>query len=117
MKRTILIVGSNHQSMAYSGLLAGYGYHVAEAHTADEGYSLLAAGLQPAAVILDLKFADLRDIIMALRTIGGDQVNIIVIGGDSAADSITVKHGANRFLHKPVEAEAVIQAVQMPVAS
>jgi DNA-binding NtrC family response regulator len=117
MKQTVLIIGSNHQRALYSGLLTGYGYHVAEAHTADDGYSLLAAGLQPSAVILDLSLADLPDIILALRAIGGDTVNIIVIGGDSAADSFTRNRGANRFLHKPVQAEAVLNAVQMPIAS
>lgn len=111
MKRDILVIGNNHYSQVYSGLLTGYGYHIEEAHTAGEGYSVLAAGFKPSTVILDLKFADLHDIIPALRAIGGDQVNIVVIGGDRAANSVTLKRGANVFLHKPVQAEDVLNAV------
>ncbi len=117
MKPTILIIGNARQSAVYSGLLAGYGYPIAEAHSAGEGCALLAAGFQPSTVILDLKFADLRDIIPALRAISGEQVNIIVVGGDSALDSLTLQRGANVFLHKPVPAEAMIHAVEMSIAS
>ncbi len=112
----ILIVGNNHHSAIYGGLLAGYGDDIIEVHTAGEAYSLLASGFKPRTVILDLKFADLRDILPALRAIGGDQVKIIVIGGDSAADSLTLKRGANVFLHKPIQAEDVLHAVH-PIAS
>jgi DNA-binding NtrC family response regulator len=117
MKRDILIIGSNHQSAVYSGLLAGYGYHIAEARTAGDGYSLLAGGLKPSTVILDLKFADLRDIIPALRAVGGDNVNIIVVGGDNTVDALAMKRGAHVFLHKPVPAETMIHAVQTSIAS
>ena len=107
----ILIIGNHQQSAIYSGVLSGYGDDIAEVHTPAEAYSLLAAGLKPRTVILDLKFADLRDIIPALRAIGGEQIRIIVIGGDSAADSLALKRGANVFLHKPVGAEAILSAV------
>jgi len=117
MNPQILIIGNNHQSAMYSGLLAGYGYPITEARSAGEGCALLANGLRPATVILDLKFADLRDIIPALRAVGGARMNIIVIGGDSAADSLALERGADKFLHKPVQAEAMLHAVQMPIAS
>jgi ActR/RegA family two-component response regulator len=116
MIMNVLIIGNNYQSAIYSGLLTGYGYRIAEARTAGDGYSLLASGLKPSTVILDLKFGDLRDIIPALRAIGGDQIRIVVIGGDNAAGSPAVQRSANVFLHKPVAAEDVLHAVQ-PVVS
>jgi CheY-like chemotaxis protein len=109
MNTEIMIVGNNPKSITYSGVLSGYGYRIAEAHTTGEAYSMLAAGAKPAAVILDLKFADLGDIIPALRTIGGDDVNIIVVGGDSG--SAALKRGADVFLHQPIQPEDVLMAV------
>jgi ActR/RegA family two-component response regulator len=107
----VMIIGGNQQSAIYGGLLAGYGDKIVEARTPGEAYSLLATGFKPRTVIVDLKFADLRDILPALRAVGGESVNIIVIGGDGASDSLTVKRGANVFLHKPVAAEDVLHAV------
>ncbi len=112
MQPDILIVGAHRSLVVYSSLLKGYGYNVAAATTISETYSLLAKGMRPPTVIVDLKFADLLELVPALRAIGGRAVKIIVIGAESAARSLMLKQGANMYLHKPVQPEAVLEAVQ-----
>jgi CheY-like chemotaxis protein len=112
MQPDILIVGAHHSLVVHSSLLRGYGYSVATTTTISETYILLAQGMRPQTVIIDLKFADLLEFIPAMRAIGGKGVKIIVIGAESAARSLMLKQGANMVLRKPVQPEDVLEAVQ-----
>jgi len=118
MQPEIFIVAPRRTAVAYGSFLKGYGYYVSAATTISETYSLLSKGMRPATFILDLKPAELGELLPVLRAVGGERFRIIVIGGDGAEASLTLKHGADLFLHKPIQPEGVLDALQsLPVAS
>jgi ActR/RegA family two-component response regulator len=112
MQPDILIVGAHHSLIAYGSLLKGYGYHIATATTISETYALLAKDVRPKTFIVDLKFADLCEVVPTLRAVGGANVKIIVMGAENAARSLMLKQGANIYLSKPAQPETILEAVQ-----
>ncbi|MFN8373739.1 MAG: response regulator [Anaerolineae bacterium] len=112
MNADILVLDNNRKSIAYIAALAGFGYRIAEAHSPQEACDLLSVGDLPYAVIIDLKLADMNEVLPALRREAGSQVPMIVIGGD-AQDAYAA--GADVVLPKPVELDDLLQIVRSRV--
>jgi DNA-binding NtrC family response regulator len=108
MNHDVLVVSTNPSKIGYSGALRGEGRRVARVHLISDAYSLLARGFRPQTVILDLESAELREFLPAVRAILGVKTSIIVLGDNETAP---LKHDANIFLTKPVQAEDVLTAV------
>jgi len=112
MQPDIMIVGAQQSLITYGGLLKGYGYGITTANSISETYVTLSKGIRPTTFVLDLKFPELLELVPALRAIGGRNVKIIVIGTENAARALILKQGANLFLRKPAQPEAILEAVQ-----
>lgn len=104
MNADILIIGGNRKSITYIGVLAGYGYRIAEAHSIEDAYDVLMRETPPA-IILETPHA--ADYIPSLRTLTSGRSNIIVVSG-SEVDA----YGADVFLQIPFKAEDVLLAVR-----
>jgi CheY-like chemotaxis protein len=107
MKPDILVIDNHRKSITYIATLAGFGYRIAEAHSTDEALDQLQTGAHPSTVIVDLKLTDLSQVLPVLRA--ETKAQMIVIGTD--ADEAYAA-GADVFLPKPVDLDAVLDAVR-----
>jgi CheY-like chemotaxis protein len=109
MNADILVIDNSRKSIAYIAALSGFGYRIAEARSAQEAYNLLQTDELPRTVIVDLKLADLEEVLPALREEAGDAAHMIVISGDEEA---AYAAGADVVVAKPVEVHELIHAVR-----
>ncbi len=112
----VLVISNNHSSrVTYAGALAGYGYEVAETPSFSEAQALLHTSSAPQAIVIDLKFSTSHAgafIDYVRRTIGRDDIRIVVIGGNRNEEQAVSSVGANAFLYRPVQLNHLVQNVQ-----
>ena len=114
---TILAVADDEILLrrAYADIFEDIGYTV---FTFESGNALLKAmpELQPNAIILDVQMPGL-DGISVCKTIrklpGGTKIPIIIISGSCGrTEPDLISAQADRFIHKPVDTDALVAAVQ-----
>jgi CheY-like chemotaxis protein len=114
----VLIVSNQFSSrIAYTAALNGYGYSVVEAQSVNEAQGLLRGGMQPRAILLDIKFTPaLRDAFNEFESMyrGGTRPALIIIGGSENARM--AESFADVFLPRPAELYDVISGVQTCLA-
>jgi CheY-like chemotaxis protein len=104
--RTILVVDDDcDQRSAFADLLAYAGYQVAVACDGQEALDLLAEGLRPAVVVLDLAMPRMSGwaFLERLRATEHASVPVLVTSGDARARPPV---GADACLDKPVDVAA-----------
>jgi DNA-binding response OmpR family regulator len=112
--RTVLVVDDDRaMSQVVALALQDEGFVV---EVADDGRAAigLAARLKPDMVILDLMLPGISGagVAEALRSTQGDGLPVVLMSGSPGAATIARKIGANGFLAKPFELEALITAAR-----
>jgi CheY-like chemotaxis protein len=115
-KANILVVEDDEYSRdALAHLLAAEGYDIASAHDGEEGLTKARAA-RPDMIVLDLNLPGM-DGNQVIGMIRGDEslasIPILVVTGDEdkkAQDA--VEAGANAYLTKPLELDALIDAIR-----
>jgi response regulator RpfG family c-di-GMP phosphodiesterase len=114
----ILVISNNFSSrIAYTAALSGYGYSVSEAQSIHDGQKLLHDGLNPRAVIVDVKYApSLRDAYNEFAALYAphERPMLVVIGAVENAQF--AEEIADVFLPRPVELYDLIDRVHKSIA-
>jgi two-component system response regulator RegA len=100
-----------------SRALQARGHAVQWADSATRCLELLAGGLRPARVVLDLNLAGASGLalIAPLRAASPEVVIVVLTGYASIATAVeAIKLGASQYLAKPVETAALLRALDPP---
>ncbi len=114
MDATVLVISNNSvSSMGYSAALMGYGYRVETLRTFEGAHVLLHQGLQPVAVIIDVKYepAEINGFISTLRLDSGYRGGIVVVGQPGDHGQVS---GATAYLPRPTNIEAILTGLEPP---
>jgi CheY-like chemotaxis protein len=112
---TDILIVSNQQStrIAYTAALNGYGYAVMEAHSIQEAQAMLRSGMQPRAIVLDIKYTPaMRDAFNEFETLyyGRPRPALVIVG--SSENAHLAESIADVFLPRPAQIYDLITGVQ-----
>jgi len=108
MDATVIVISNNSvSSMGYSAALFGYGYHVQTTRTFEAARMLLNQGLQPASIIIDVKYTpiEVNRFIETLRSETSYSGTILVVGQPGDQGHII---GASQYLPRPTKIEQIV---------
>jgi DNA-binding response OmpR family regulator len=111
--KTILICEDDENLRQLIRVVIGAGYHVVEAEDGDEALAL-ASEHRPDLIILDLMMPRVSglDVLRRLQEDGGpDGTHIVVMSAWPDADGASLEAGADAFLQKPFEPDALTAIV------
>jgi len=117
--RSLLLVDDDRLILATlsSGLMAA-GYVVAEAESVDEAEELLAGGLRPDLVLLDVRMPGRDGLELARRLAEFDRIPFLLLTafGDREFVEQANEVGALAYLVKPIDVPQLIPAVEAAIA-
>lgn len=112
----VLLVDDDEDTRdALAMILEAEGFVVAQATDGDEAVAMMRAGLRPSVVLLDLMMPRLNGadaLVWMKHDPGTAGIPVIVLSGDMRGSDAAARAGADKFLHKPVELEAILGAVR-----
>jgi two-component system, OmpR family, phosphate regulon response regulator PhoB len=112
--KTILICEDDDNLRQLIRVVIGAEYHIVEAGDGDEAL-VLAAEHRPDLIVLDLMLPRMSglDVLRALRANAAtDGMHILVMSAWPDADDAALKAGADAFLRKPFEPDALTALVE-----
>ncbi len=115
----ILLVDDDRLVLAtLSASVAMAGYRVSSARSAEDAEELLASGLRPDLVVLDIRMPGQDGLSLAVRLKELDRIPFIMLSayGDEATVEQAVQRGALGFLVKPLNAAQVVPALKAALA-
>lgn len=115
MNAKVLIVSSSHRNRtAYTAILSGYGYQVAETKHLNDAHNLLLEGFRADVILVDLHSANahLGEFVNAIRYDLFSQSRVIVMGGDVDDLDAAQNAGADAFLYRPVDIAGLLNTIK-----
>ena len=115
----VLIVDDDEPTVdAYAGCLAGAGLACRSALNGWDALELISGGFHPKVVVSDLRMPELDGIGFAQQLgqyMTGRPALIFISGNAGLEDAVqAIRLGANDFLAKPIDCDALVRAVKSP---